>query len=56
MEVYSQELATGTGRAWLYIEPDGDVLPAKGSDQILGNILKDSWDRIWKAANQTLAD
>ena len=38
----------GAGRAWLYVEPDGDVLPAQGfADQILGNILKDSWEKIY---------
>jgi hypothetical protein len=55
LEVYSQEHATGAGKAWLYIEPDGDVLPVQGSDQVLGNFLKDSWDQIWKATNQDLA-
>ena len=40
----------GAGKAWLYVEPDGDVLPAQGLyDQILGNILTDPWDEIWQA-------
>jgi hypothetical protein len=40
---------SGAGKAWLYIEPDGDVLPAQGrADQILGNILTDDWSRIYK--------
>lgn len=39
----------GAGNAWLYVEPDGDVLPAQGLyDQILGNILTDPWEQIWK--------
>jgi len=39
----------GAGKAWLYVEPDGDVLPAQGSyDQILGNILRDPWDKIYR--------
>jgi MoaA/NifB/PqqE/SkfB family radical SAM enzyme len=42
--------AEGAGRAWLYVEPDGDVLPTQGGKQILGNILKDSWEKIWKQA------
>jgi hypothetical protein len=42
--------AEGAGRAWLYVEPDGDVLPTQGDKQILGNILKDSWEKIWKQA------
>ena len=38
----------GTGKAWLYVEPDGDVLPAQGlSGQILGNLLTDEWAQIW---------
>ena len=39
---------TGAGHAWLYIEPDGDVLPAQGVNQILGNILKDPWEKLWR--------
>lgn len=38
----------GAGRAWIYVEPDGDVLPAQGlADQVLGNILKDPWEKIY---------
>ncbi len=36
------------GIAWLYVEPDGDVLPAQGVNRVLGNILSDNWDQIWK--------
>lgn len=39
----------GTGKAWLYVEPDGDVLPAQGQNKVLGNMLSDPWDKIWKA-------
>lgn len=39
--------ADGAGRTWLYVEPDGDVLPAQGlSAQLLGNFLRDSWEQI----------
>lgn len=39
----------GAGKAWLYVEPDGDVLPAQGMyDHILGNMLNDPWDEIWR--------
>jgi hypothetical protein len=41
-------LPEGAGRAWLYIEPDGDVLPAQGVNRVLGNMLNDPWDKIWK--------
>ncbi len=37
----------GSGNAWLYVEPDGDVLPAQGVLRILGNLLSDSWESIW---------
>jgi MoaA/NifB/PqqE/SkfB family radical SAM enzyme len=40
----------GDGRTWIYVEPDGDVLPAQGIDAILGNMLRDPWDQIWMQA------
>ena len=49
MEVQEQEHPEGAGRAWLYVEPDGDVLPAQGINQVLGNLLNDPWEKIWKA-------
>jgi organic radical activating enzyme len=43
------ESPEGAGKAWLYIEPDGDVLPAQGLyDQVMGNMLTDAWEEIWK--------
>ena len=43
------EAPEGAGKAWLYVEPDGDVLPAQGLyDQVLGNMLSDSWEEIWE--------
>jgi len=39
----------GAGTAWLYVEPDGDVLPAQGVHTILGNLLTDPWEKIWKS-------
>jgi len=42
--------AEGAGHAWLYLEPDGDVLPAQGHNQVLGNMLSDPWDVIWQKA------
>ena len=44
----SEKLAEGAGKAWLYVEPDGDVLPAQGINQVLGNLLTDEWESIWK--------
>lgn len=44
-----QEAPEGAGKAWLYVEPDGDVLPAQGLyDQVLGNLLRDTWEKIWE--------
>jgi MoaA/NifB/PqqE/SkfB family radical SAM enzyme len=38
----------GAGNAWLYIEPDGDVLPAQGlAGQVLGNVLRDPWEHLY---------
>lgn len=42
----------GAGRSWLYIEPDGDVLPRQGAKSLLGNILTDPWDAIWRKARE----
>ncbi len=38
----------GAGRAWLYVEPDGDVLPTQGVNKVLANILRDPWEKIWQ--------
>lgn len=46
-ETYNEENKEGAGRAWLYIEPDGDVLPGQGINMVLGNIIKDPWETIW---------
>ena len=38
----------GAGKTWLYVEPDGDVLPAQGfAGRILGNVLRDDWEKIY---------
>lgn len=39
----------GAGRAWLYVEPDGDVLRAQGDPTVLGNLLHEPWKKIWKS-------
>jgi MoaA/NifB/PqqE/SkfB family radical SAM enzyme len=43
-----ERMTKGAGNAWLYVEPDGDVLPAQGINRVLGNLLKDDWSSIWK--------
>jgi hypothetical protein len=48
LETQLDNLPPGAGHAWLYVEPDGDVLPAQGINQVLGNILRDPWDKLWR--------
>jgi hypothetical protein len=48
LETQVDEPLTGAGHAWLYIEPDGDVRPMQGVNQILGNILRDPWKTLWR--------
>lgn len=47
LETEGQEQIEGAGRAWMYVEPDGDVLPSQGIQRKLGNLLHDSWEMIW---------
>jgi MoaA/NifB/PqqE/SkfB family radical SAM enzyme len=48
IETQADEVTTGAGKAWLYVEPDGDVLPAQGmAGHILGNLLRDEWAGIY---------
>ena len=47
-EAAENAIPEGAGRAWLYVEPDGDVLPSQGhSDKVLGNLLRDDWKTIY---------
>jgi len=50
LETEEDSTPDGAGRAWLYVEPDGDVLPAQGINKVLGNFLQDSWEQIWEKA------
>lgn len=50
MEFMGRERPPGAGHAWLYVEPDGDVLPDQDINQVLGNLLTDPWEKIWSAA------
>ena len=46
-ETQEDKVPEGAGKAWLYVEPDGDVLPTQGmADKILGNFLHDEWSTI----------
>jgi hypothetical protein len=53
MEVVEDQIFEGAGKAWLYVEPDGDVLPAQGINRMLGNLLHDPWEKVWKQAKIT---
>ncbi len=44
------EFISGAGKAWIYLEPDSDVLPEQGATQVWGNLLMDSWEKIWANA------
>jgi len=47
LETKEDEVPAGAGRAWLYVEPDGDVLPAQGqAGKVLGNFLRDPWETL----------
>lgn len=41
-------------RAWLYVEPDGDVLPTQGSETVLGNLTRDSLGELWRRDGEAL--
>ncbi len=45
-------IPSGAAKAWLYLEPDGDTLPAQGTNKVLGNFLQDSWESIWNKARE----
>ncbi len=48
-ETADEETPQGAGKTWMYVEPDGDVLPAQGqADKVLGNLLRDEWQTIFK--------
>ncbi len=47
MEEETEMIAQGAGKAWLYVEPDGDVVSTQGDTRVLGNLLTDPWEKIW---------
>lgn len=55
LELESEEdthFVDGAGKGWLYVEPDGDVLPGQGVNIVLGNLLQAEWASIWAEANK----
>ena len=48
LETKQDDIPNGAGRVWLYVEPDGDVLPSQRmANTVLGNLLTDSWSAIY---------
>jgi len=47
VEVEAELPREQAARQLLYIEPDGDVLPAQGYNVVLGNILRDPLEALW---------
>jgi hypothetical protein len=51
----AMEIAGQTGQpaqpfgAWVYIEPDGDALAAQGQSDVLGSLVTEEWQTIWKS-------
>lgn len=53
LETEEDEVPSGAGKAWLYVEPDGDVLPAQGmAENVLGNLLRDEWGKIFRTESK----
>jgi hypothetical protein len=46
----AQERPNQTRGAWIYVEPDGDILSTQGQAEVLGNLLTTDWESIWKAS------
>jgi MoaA/NifB/PqqE/SkfB family radical SAM enzyme len=47
-ETLEDNVPEGAGKVWLYVEPDGDVLPTQGqADKVHGNFLKDDWKKLY---------
>ena len=52
METHEENTPSGAGKAWMYVEPDGDLLPSQGAaGHIFGNLLRDDWEKISKSAS-----
>jgi hypothetical protein len=50
LEVGENRILDSAGKAWLYIEPDGDVLPDQSINRVLGHFLTDSLESILENA------
>lgn len=52
MEIEAGDSPAGAGRAWLYVEPDGDVRADQSAGRVLGNFLHDPWQVIWNSSSR----
>ena len=46
LETATEETLSGAGRAWVYLEPDGDLKPAQSDPRLLGNFLREPWESL----------
>jgi hypothetical protein len=54
LELRDEAATQRNDNAWLYIEPDGDVLPTQGVEVIFGNVLADPWEDIWSNVKSSI--
>ena len=48
LDTPEDDIPRGAGKVWLYVEPDGDVVPSQRmAGKVLGNLLTDSWSAIY---------
>ncbi len=45
------EQISGAGSAWLYVEPDGDVLRDQGLQPVIGNLATEAFEMVWQRRN-----
>lgn len=48
LELAGEVAPSGAGHDWLYVEPDGDVLPSQGILAVMGSLLTEPWEKIWR--------
>jgi hypothetical protein len=46
LETATEAALSGAGKAWVYLEPDGDLKPAQADPRLLGNFLREPWEAL----------
>lgn len=46
LETSSDEQVSGAGKAWVYLEPDGDLKPGQSDPRLLGSFLREPWEAL----------